>query len=590
MPLCTLTKRLLRWKDPTLHFVTCLVIALVLTLAVDGYKALDGPGSSRRNNGNFTFRSSDIISLLSAAMIVLTITAAAWSSAVLWRSAHDVWTRHYVVPKHGLGPSERAEVMNKTVNEMHWIVSYKLQRWTENRFKNRQWQDLVVALALLPIIPQLISAPLLEGSLDWKSSQEFGAKASAASANPTANFARWRYYAGGEQSSSPDIKIAAGLAGTAWQNATAPDSPSRSKRCRHVVNNNRFPVGSALHNATVPCIVIHSVSWPDSPAPNSIIRVFNNSKDLSLSGDDSFASVDSPGIAVLFDPTNTTLKVYPPSRQRNSSLLLRPAYPNPLLFSGKMIAIVHISKRYLYEPQLLDPFGYSTLNNSIARGEIYDFELGKVFNESVYTRLEVEFTAGVSTPESSTYISHRVVESGPSDPIKSDIQPGPWVKEALYLMSDVMTAVAIMNNTSLNTWNDLTNYTENLIRASYQGSWDMLHARFDQNSTNLTVTLAEPRLQASVSKPRVAGWLTIHLLFALTAIPVWFLEGTDDARKNINDPTDFILYLKKEVSCNDQKDGNGEGSDEEKLGFTAQTRAEESLEQENRLLPTDAKS
>src|SRR4051794_220841 len=84
-------KEPLLWIAPTVHITICLVLSLVVLLAVDGYKALDGPGTSRNNNGRFTFRSSDITTLLSAALIAIALTASWWSGALLWKCACAVW-------------------------------------------------------------------------------------------------------------------------------------------------------------------------------------------------------------------------------------------------------------------------------------------------------------------------------------------------------------------------------------------------------------------------------------------------------------------------------------------------------------------
>ena len=523
-------KKLLYWKAPAIHLTFCIVLFLVVLLAVDGYKALDGPGTSRSSNGSFRFRSSDIITLLSAAMTVNGVTSAAWSGAVLWKCVTVVWHRN-TIPK------------SQDLKEVKWILEYNVQRWTWNKLRRPAPLDRLIALALLPIIPQLLSSPLLEGSVDWESSSEFGAKVFVASKSSTANFARWRWYSAGAKMSDAEVKVAAGFAGVAWENATESAHQPRSKRCRHVVNDDQFRVGSALHNVTIPCIIIHNISWPTAVMPDAIQAIFNNSAMITATGEDPFANADNPGIAVLFDPTNTTLKIPPQIGQRNTSVnpsVAEPIYPSPFLFSGKMIAIVQLIKKYPYEPRLLDPFGYLKPNNNITTGFIVDLEAGQVEGDNCYTYLEVDFTAGVAMPETSTYITSKFVESGPLDPVNSDIYAGPWVKEALYMMPDVMVTVAIMNNTSLDTWNNIANYTENLIRSSYLGAWDMLNSRFDPNNTNLTASLAEPRLQASVSKAKIAGWLVIQALFTLTFLPIMLIQWEDENVESITGPVDFV--------------------------------------------------
>jgi hypothetical protein len=66
-----------------------------------------------------------------------------------------------------------------------------------------------------------------------------------------------------------------------------------------------------------------------------------------------------------------------------------------------------------------------------------------------FTYARVELTAGITASPSSTYISNTVVESNIDDRF-TEIEPGAWVQEAMYLMADVMSAVSIANSTGLN--------------------------------------------------------------------------------------------------------------------------------------------
>jgi hypothetical protein len=114
------------------------------------------------------------------------------------------------------------------------------------------------------------------------------------------------------------------------------------------------------------------------------------------------------------------------------------------------------------------------------------------------------------------------------------------VKQALYMLPDVMSTVAIMNTTELNTWHNLINYTETLIRYSYLGAWDMLQRNYDENSTSLTATLLEPRLQASVSRARVLAWFFVNLLFTFSGVTVFILWQEDHEIADIKGPTEFL--------------------------------------------------
>jgi hypothetical protein len=556
-------KRFWKWLALIIHFVVSIATALVVILALDGYKALDGNGISRNRNGKFKLRSSDIITLLSAIMTVLGVTASVWSGAVLWNCVSFIWY-YPSVDHHG-----QTVDITERLHEMKYILNFMVQRWPLKKIQGKRLPRVLIAVALLPIIPQLFSAPLLEGSLNWQFSFEFGANQYVASRYPTSNFPQWRYYSTASTIPYTDVNIAAGLAGVAWDSSLAKGGTPINKRCRHVVNDNQFPNGSTLHMATIPCIVVHSITWPTSPMPSKVSAILNSNSLLSISGINLFSDTNNPGIAVLFDPTNETLPLPPVFSRQNSSVLIyftEPVYPTPFIFSGKLTAIVQLIKRYPYEPTLIDPFGYTNPNNSVVGGyTTVDISDGYVGGDANYTYLEIEFTAGVATLETTTYINSGVIESGPLDPVTSDIHPGAWVREALYLMPDVMTAVAIMNTTSLNTWDNIANYTENLIRYSYLGAWDMLHNRFEPNNTNLTASIAEPRLQASVSKARVTGWVVIQCLFILTFLPIMFLK-LSDGKELADEPLDLI--------CLHNDDANGQSRDNTNPTYTSTTVGE----------------
>jgi len=91
----------------------------------------------------------------------------------------------------------------------------------------------------------------------------------------------------------------------------------------------------------------------------------------------------------------------------------------------------------------------------------------------------VYFTAGVVRAPSSTFVSSQVVEYYPTvdfddeeavssaiDNVANIIEPSIWTREALWLMPDVMTSLAVMNSSLLPTWMNLNNYTATLIRQS----------------------------------------------------------------------------------------------------------------------------
>ena len=208
---------------------------------------------------------------------------------------------------------------------------------------------------------------------------------------------------------------------------------------------------------------------------------------MSITGDPPFYYYDS-GAAVLFDPGtpawNTSNLV---DRDSDTAHL-----PSPYLFTGTKTIGLLIARQDATTPACSpirpNPFGDTSQS-------YYAWSTGNSADQNCYAVGNVTFTAGVVKSDASKYISPTVVE-GQGDEL--NFEPDIWVQEALWLLPDLMTMVAVMNSSSLPTWNNLENYAEMLIRYSYLGAWDSFHATFDDTSdTTLTATSIVP-LQGSL--------------------------------------------------------------------------------------------
>src|SRR4051812_2586814 len=91
-----------------------------------------------------------------------------------------------------------------------------------------------------------------------------------------------------------------------------------------------------------------------------------------------------------------------------------------------------------------------------------------------------------------------------------------------------MSMLAAMNISYMATWDNLDDYIATLMHHSYLATMDMLHESFEQNDTAvLKAVPAEQRLQASVSRARVAGWLAASLLLTMTGPIVKWWHSQD---------------------------------------------------------------
>jgi hypothetical protein len=480
------------WYMVVLHFLCSVALVLAMIYGVDGYKALDGDGTPRHTNGKFTLRSGDITTLISAGTTIIGLILTSWTTTV---TAQCVFA---LLEDPGL-----------TVSQFSWIMGWNAPLF---RFSGASG---IVGLILLVTFPQQYIDPLINGAVNWGAALEEVGTVKVASGNPEADYILWGWYGSRLQDRQAAVRRAAGMANLAWATAaTNGTSGGAQKTCRHVVNDDaQIPIMSLLDNVTMPCIVVNSITWPTAPASSLVQDIADISDQVTLTDTIPFSFVNYPGNAIIFDQSNTTLQLPYNDSLYNSDFfdLTDPIYPTAFRFSGEMTAIVLLGKHYIDAPFFTDGFGYPSPANNFtteSSGEQLDF-----------TYLAINFTAGVILSANSTYISSSVVESNPLIQ-ERDIIEAPWVHEALYLLPEVMSMVAIMNATSLPTWGNLENYTENLIRYSYQGAWDMLQRSFDTHSTSLVARIEDPRVQATVTRWRVYLWLGISLLLTASVVPL----------------------------------------------------------------------
>ncbi|RYP39082.1 hypothetical protein DL767_002345 [Monosporascus sp. MG133] len=510
------------WYMVALHLVASIALAIAMIHGVDGYKALDGTSDARYTGGRFILRSSDVQTLIGYSATIVNSLIAGWSATVVIRCAFA-----------------ELEGDGLTIKEFNGMFT-----WPNIPPLSLNGRRAVILLILGLTLPQSYMTPLVTGSVNWGSALEETGKTNVESGNPAANYNLWGWYGSQLQDRQAAVRKAAGMANLAWGKTSGSNSGATQTRCRHVVNDDRVPVNSTLSNVTMPCIVFNNISWPAvESVPALIDAVADNSSMISLSAPDDtgpFSFVNYPGNAVIFDQSNTTLRLPYADQLANkdySPLDPPPMFPTPFMFSGKMTVIVLMGKDYI-QSQTTDGFGYPRPNNS--------FTSDSSAWQNHFTYLEVHFTVGVMTSPSSTYISSQVVE-GDQEPQAADIAAGRWVLEALYLLPDVVSTVAIMNTTSLDTWHNIFNYTENLIRFSYQGAWDMLQRNFDPNTTTLVATIQDRRGQATVTLVRVYAWLAVSILMTVGAVVLWHLIRHCDRNIVVDGPLALLLSDPTEV-------------------------------------------
>jgi hypothetical protein len=502
----------LRFRDitmftlmPILHLVCCILLVLCMVYLLEGYLAAL-PSQPRYVDGHLKMRVSDITTLISVALTLIKLLVGAWTGTILWNCIFTL-----------------LETSGLNLNQINRILSFYTPPF------RRDASILFVALLLLLVVPQQFISPLLSGAVGWGDGFEFGQHMAQVEGGSTAaSPLMWYWYWYSTANRRTYVRRAAGYAAIAWSNSTTDRG-----HCRHIMDDDGMAINSSVLSVVMPCIQIQSITFPQTPPPASLVNltsddIFNSNDSLSRDADPLLAYFID-GNLILFDPND--LPVYGDFPQR-SNTSFEMDVPSPYLHSGTMIAIVMINGTVPLDGKNCtnlreNIFGLTTYNNIFS-----PVQSGNYYRCLTYA--VVNFTAGVIVSPSSTYISSRVIESD-QPASEMEIIAAPWVHEALYLMPDVMSTFSMMNSTPLATWENLENYTAQLIRYSYQAAWDMLSRSFEPNTTIIPARVYEQRQKAIVSHTRVYAWLAISLLSPCSCIILFVFKPRISARQAIKD-------------------------------------------------------
>ena len=130
------------WYMLVLHFILCLILALAVLYAVDGYKALGGSNEPHHQSQGYVLRTGDVMTLISMGLVLIKLTVASWSALAISRCA-------FFCLEKGM-----------TISQFGSLLSFKIppQIFPRDRF------GVAIILLLLGVIPQAFIAPLLSGS------------------------------------------------------------------------------------------------------------------------------------------------------------------------------------------------------------------------------------------------------------------------------------------------------------------------------------------------------------------------------------------------------------------------------------------
>ncbi|KAF2811545.1 uncharacterized protein BDZ99DRAFT_461581 [Mytilinidion resinicola] len=484
------------WIILLFHGACCVALALAMALALDGYQAGD-ESSPHHVEGKLLLRVGDITTLVSVALVVIKVIVGAWSTIVLWAFGRNMLTRKSASPA--------------TVSKMiRWRLPPGFQSL---KYIPRDFPGWTISAAVVAVFIQAFISPILTGAVNWNAAFHISKEAtSLSSVDPTADFSAWYWYnAQGSFDKKAYLRAAAGFANLAWADTSTVDAQGKSllgNGCRHVVNDDGLPRHSVVVDATLPCININSIRWYRNEDEVTGNEWSISGDDLTLVGDDPFGYYRG-GVTLVYDTNNL---------RKSPATTDQPPPANK--FSGTMTVALMIARRH-YGKDYTDP-PCAKLPNTIF-GDIsplpYLLETTRSTSadENCFLLGKIDFTAGVTTSSRATYIAPRIVED--VTPIQDVVyEANSWTQEAIWLLPDLMTMLAVSNASQLPTFNNIDNYVSGIVHQGYLGAWDMLSHSFDNKGPVYKGYPADPRLVADVSFARVFAWLGVCLFMTVSGV------------------------------------------------------------------------
>lgn len=475
-----------------LHFILSVGMVIFMVTFVNK-RLVNSSDEGRRSQRMPYFRASDITTLVSVGLTIVRTVSAAWTTMCTWRCAFIL-----------------LETDGLTLREFNHMVSWRVL-WPAVSIIN-----LSVSLVLLAMLPSIFVAPVLSGAVDWRDRDVVVRNQAVRYDNPIVRpDDQWYWFLDNIDNRKIFVKRASGFSTVAWTNPNTAVRP-----CRHVMNSMGWmPANSTVENATIPCLVVHGISWNNSPEKTTT-DIINDSSEISIVGDHPLG-YHHQGLGVAFSGKGGKdwIDRYKTDRRnqynRNTSTVNTPA---PAVFSGIVNIAILISSAFERNCSAMDAsmFGNNQdlllQNPGLAR---YRNGYGGCFLTGT-----ANITAGITRRPSAAYISTRVIE--PES--EGDIMPDKWVIPAVQVLPDIMHTVSVMNATSLEPWNDITGYTTRLIQQSYSGIWDAMNEDFNKGLIELTAREKVRVLQAIVSFPRVVLWFVAQGLVSISGIVLWILQ------------------------------------------------------------------
>ena len=479
-----------------LHAIAAIAIVIFLMEFIDGQLvdyANDQPWYRRM--ARTQLQSDDIITMVSAASVVIRIITGAWVTKSAWRCALIL-----------------LETRGITLRQFSRMTSWPAY------LLGGSADAYIATLILLLLVPANLVSPVITGSIGWNNAGQLIATTFNHTWPGTSEDWAWIPILGGIKAQELAL-FAATRAEFGWQSFGG--NGTWSSRLFIYGNKQLMPVNSVVDNVTLPFLEIHDISWDKtSDFKENITDELNfgaglaAASRLTLSGERPF-TLNFTGNAALFD--ENFLDNYPGIKTNSSSG--RGILPSPTVFRGTKKVAVLVSSEGENNCSAL---GKGMFGNRTSMANLKDLYSYRGFDFTTCFRIgTVNFTAGVIRKRA-TFILKQVLQAEVDSP--DVIEGDSWVIETLYRLPDVMSKVALVNVSQIPTWDNLDGYVESLIQISYQTTWGELTNTYNSAPLRLTAHEFTDKLQAVVSRPRVFGWYGAQFLVLPSAALLWMLQ------------------------------------------------------------------
>ncbi|KAI5800464.1 hypothetical protein FPQ18DRAFT_301090 [Pyronema domesticum] len=543
-------------------------------------------GKAMRFNDNIVMegvsflRTSDILTIITAVLVVIRTVTASWSSLVAWRCVFLLM--------------EKGDI---DIRQANWTVSWKLLRpisfgWSgwfctpekssgesymahNSNPGTAKFYRYCVSIILLLMWPAIFSAPLLTSSVEWVPNVEL-------TVLKTDEVKRYQPYWKEDEiwydylenviarRNLVDIMLRIftymSQAGVSPENCRTHFNPLRLD----VNENLNIQSNRTLHNLTFPCIEISDVQWTKNETDiNRLNRIvgdyqrsevgaynyylssgYVNQVQIVDMGDfpswelqkrkyiqEKFCNPSIMGTKDVNDPEGNALFYADEVQSTFRSLM---TYFFPISSSGcKGLAPFPEAWQFNGTREIAVPV--TRLNSTWSCGDIPAFaETAK--NATLFPTL-------LGYSDSPCYIAGKVniqagvmrrVDNGRIHPnwtlvsnVKRDVtkfEPDRWVNETMYLLPYLLHLISTANDVYRPQATNLEGYIKNVVQNAYSAIWVVLDATLNLNpdkydpgkSTFMSdITFM---MRARIKKQRLYAWLALNLLFTISGILHLLLE------------------------------------------------------------------